>query len=165
MIDSNDVVIAISQSGETADTLAAVGACQKLWGIYIRHLQCRRFQHSPCHAHGSYIHVGPEIGVASTKAFTGQVTVLTMLALTLAKEKKTMDEGQYLAIVKELGHIPDKMEEVLKLNDRIAELPRYSPMHTTYLSGTRIQLSRSLGSALKLKEISYIHAEAILPPK
>lgn len=74
----------------------------------------------PCHAHGFLYPRGTGNRVASTKAFTGQVTVLTfMLALTLAKEKKTMDEGQYLAIVKELGHIPDKMKEVLKLNDRI----------------------------------------------
>ncbi len=79
-------------------------------------MQCGRFIYSPCITDtGSYIHVGPEIGVASTKAFTGQVTVLTMLALTLAKEKGTMDEEQYLAIVKELGHIPDKMKEILNL--------------------------------------------------
>ena len=114
VIDSNDVVIAISQSGETADTLAAVELA-KPWGIYIRHLQCRRFQHSPCHARVPYIHVGPEIGVASTKAFTGQVTVLYHAGPDACQREKTMDEGQYLAIVKELGHIPDKMEEVLKL--------------------------------------------------
>ena len=111
VIDSNDVVIAISQSGETADTLAAVELA-KSCGAFIYGI-CNAVGSSiPRATHtGSYIHVGPEIGVASTKAFTGQVTVLTMLALTLAKEKKTMDEGQYLAIVKELGHIPDKMKE------------------------------------------------------
>ena len=81
---------------------------------------------------GSYIHVGPEIGVASTKAFTGQVTVLTMLALALAREKHTVDEEQYLAIVRELGQIPEKMKEVLKLNDSIAEpFLKSSPMHAT----------------------------------
>ncbi|MEO4925045.1 SIS domain-containing protein, partial [Bacteroides uniformis] len=109
---------------------------------------------------GSYIHVGPEIGVASTKAFTGQVTVLTMLALTLAKEKKTMDEGQYLAIVKELGHIPDKMKEVLKLNDRIAELSKiFTYAHNFIYLGRGYSYPVALEGALKLKEISYIHAE------
>ena len=151
VIDSNDVVIAISQSGETADTLAAVELARNR-GAFIYGI-CNAVGSSiPRATHtGSYIHVGPEIGVASTKAFTGQVTVLTMLALTLAKEKKTMDEGQYLAIVKELGHIPDKMKEVLKLNDRIAELSKIHLCTQLYLSGTRIQLSRSLGRRLEVE--------------
>lgn len=98
--------------------------------------------------------------MASTKAFTGQVTVLTMLALTLAKEKKTMDEGQYLAIVKELGHIPDKMKEVLKLNDRIAELSKiFTYAHNFIYLGRGYSYPVALEGALKLKEISYIHAE------
>ena len=99
VIDSNDVVIAISQSGETADTLAAVELARNR-GAFIYGI-CNAVGSSiPRATHtGSYIHVGPEIGVASTKAFTGQVTVLTMLALTLAKEKKTMDEGQYLSLI------------------------------------------------------------------
>ena len=83
--------------------------------------------------------------MASTKAFTGQVTVLTMLALTLAREKRTIDETQYLAIVRELGQIPGKMKEVLKLNDRIAELPKSSLTHTILSIWTRLQLSRSVG--------------------
>ena len=115
VIDSKDVVIAISQSGETADTLAAVELARSR-GAFIYGI-CNAIGSSiPRATHtGSYIHVGPEIGVASTKAFTGQVTVLTMLALTLAKEKNTIDEGQFLAIVQELNRIPDKMKEVLKL--------------------------------------------------
>ena len=106
VIDSSDVVIAISQSGETADTLAAIELA-KSRGAFIYGI-CNAIGSSIPRATntGSYIHVGPEIGVASTKAFTGQVTVLTMLALTLAREKRTIDETQYLAIVRELGQIP-----------------------------------------------------------
>ena len=124
VIDSKDVVIAISQSGETADTLAAVELARS-HGAFIYGI-CNAIGSSiPRATHtGSYIHVGPEIGVASTKAFTGQVTVLTMLALTLAKEKNTIDEGQFLTIVQELNRIPDKMKEVLKLNGSIAELSK-----------------------------------------
>ena len=153
-------MIAISQSGETADTLAAVELARNR-GAFIYGI-CNAVGSSiPRATHtGSYIHVGPEIGVASTKAFTGQVTVLTMLALTLAKEKKTMDEGQYLAIVKELGHIPDKMKEVLKLNDRIAELSKiFTYAHNFIYLGRGYSYPVALEGALKLKEISYIHAE------
>ena len=124
VIDEHDVVIAISQSGETADTLAAVELA-KSRGAFIYGI-CNAIGSSiPRATHtGSYIHVGPEIGVASTKAFTGQVTVLTMLALTLAREKGTIDETQYLNIVRELNSIPGKMKEVLKLNDKLAELSK-----------------------------------------
>ena len=109
VIDGQDVVIAISQSGETADTLAAVELA-KSRGAFIYGI-CNAIGSSiPRATHtGSYIHVGPEIGVASTKAFTGQVTVLAMLALTLAKAKGTIDEQHYLSIVQELNHIPEKM--------------------------------------------------------
>ena len=119
VISSDDVVIAISQSGETADTLAAVKLAKQhncfIYGI------CNAIGSSIPRATdtGSYIHVGPEIGVASTKAFTGQVTVLTLLALALAKEKGTIKEETYLSIVKELSLIPEKMKETLQLNDRI----------------------------------------------
>lgn len=108
VIDEHDVVIAISQSGETADTLAAVELA-KSRGAFIYGI-CNAIGSSiPRATHtGSYIHVGPEIGVASTKAFTGQVSVLTMLALTLAKEKGTLDEAHYLTIVQELNNIPEK---------------------------------------------------------
>ncbi|GAE85971.1 glucosamine-fructose-6-phosphate aminotransferase [Bacteroides reticulotermitis JCM 10512] len=110
VIDEHDVVIAISQSGETADTLAAVELA-KSRGAFIYGI-CNAIGSSIPRATdtGSYIHVGPEIGVASTKAFTGQVTVLAMLALTLAKEKGTIDKAHYLDIVQELSHIPDKMK-------------------------------------------------------
>ena len=120
VVTDNDVVIAISQSGETADTLAAVKLA-KQHGAFIYGI-CNAIGSSIPRATdtGSYIHVGPEIGVASTKAFTGQVIVLTMLALALAKEKHTIDEDVYTKIVKGLSNIPEKMEETLKLNDRIS---------------------------------------------
>ena len=156
VIDGQDVVIAISQSGETADTLAAVELA-KSRGAFIYGI-CNVIGASiPRATHtGSYIHVGPEIGVASTKAFTGQVTVLAMLALTLAKAKGTIDERHYLSIVQELNHIPEKMKEVLKLNDTLAELSK-----TFTYAHNFIYLGRgySYPVALKLKEISYIHAE------
>ncbi len=160
VIGSNDVVIAISQSGETADTLAAVELA-KTRGAFIYGI-CNVIGSSiPRATHtGSYIHVGPEIGVASTKAFTGQVTVLTMLALTLAREKHTIDMDQYLSIVGELQKIPDKMREVLRLNDRIAQLAKiFTYAHNFIYLGRGYSYPVALEGALKLKEISYIHAE------
>ncbi|MBO5580726.1 MAG: glutamine--fructose-6-phosphate transaminase (isomerizing) [Prevotella sp.] len=160
VITKEDVVIAISQSGETADTLAAVqlakGAGAFIYGI------CNAIGSSIPRATdtGSYIHVGPEIGVASTKAFTGQVTVLTMLALALAKEKGTISSDDYMHIVKELHEIPAKIKEVLKLNDRIADLSRMFTYARNFLYlGRGFSYPVALEGALKLKEISYIHAE------
>lgn len=160
VIDEHDVVIAISQSGETADTLAAVELA-KSRGAFIYGI-CNAIGSSiPRATHtGSYIHVGPEIGVASTKAFTGQVTVLTILALTLAKEKGTIDEQTYLQIVRELAHIPQKMKEVLTLNKSISELSKtFTYAHNFIYLGRGYTYPVALEGALKLKEISYIHAE------
>ena len=160
VIDVQDVVIAISQSGETADTLAAVELA-KSRGAFIYGI-CNAIGSSiPRATHtGSYIHVGPEIGVASTKAFTGQVTVLAMLALTLAKAKGTIDEQHYLSIVQELNHIPEKMKEVLELNDTLAELSKtFTYAHNFIYLGRGYSYPVALEGALKLKEISYIHAE------
>lgn len=160
VIYPDDVVIAISQSGETADTLAAVELA-KSRGAFIYGI-CNAIGSSIPRATdtGSYIHVGPEIGVASTKAFTGQVTVLTMLALTLAKEKQSISEEQFLSIVKELNHIPGKMKEVLKMNDKIAELSKmFTYAHNFIYLGRGYSYPVALEGALKLKEISYIHAE------
>lgn len=160
VIDSSDVVIAISQSGETADTLAAIELA-KSRGAFIYGI-CNAIGSSiPRATHtGSYIHVGPEIGVASTKAFTGQVTVLTMLALTLAREKHTISEEEFLRIVKELNKVPEKMKEVLKLNDKIAELSKiFTYAHNFIYLGRGYSYPVALEGALKLKEISYIHAE------
>lgn len=160
VIDESDVVIAISQSGETADTLAAVELA-KSRGAFIYGI-CNVIGSSiPRATHtGSYIHVGPEIGVASTKAFTGQVTVLTMLALTLAREKQTIDEAHFLSVVHELSRIPEKMKKVLKLNDKIAELSKiFTYAHNFIYLGRGYSYPVALEGALKLKEISYIHAE------
>ena len=160
VIDSNDVVIAISQSGETADTLAAIELA-KSKGAFIYGI-CNSVGSSIPRVTdtGSYIHVGPEIGVASTKAFTGQVTVLAMLALTLAKEKQTIDDNEYLSIVKELSSIPEKMKDVLELNGEIAELSKiFTYAHNFIYLGRGFLFPVALEGALKLKEISYIHAE------
>ncbi len=160
VITKEDVVIAISQSGETADTLAAVQLAKEA-GAFIYGI-CNAIGSSIPRATdtGSYIHVGPEIGVASTKAFTGQVTVLTMLALALAKEKGTISNDDYMHIVKELHEIPTKIKEVLKLNDRIADLSRTFTYARNFLYlGRGFSYPVALEGALKLKEISYIHAE------
>ena len=160
VVGEGDVVIAISQSGETADTLAAVELAKKN-GAFIYGI-CNAIGSSiPRATHtGSYIHVGPEIGVASTKAFTGQVTVLTMLALALGKEMGTVDDETYQTIVRELNDIPKKMTEVLKLNDRIADLSRmFTYAHNFLYLGRGFSYPVAMEGALKLKEISYIHAE------
>lgn len=160
VIDSSDVVIAISQSGETADTLAAVNLAKDN-GAFVYGV-CNAIGSSIPRATdtGSYIHVGPEIGVASTKAFTGQVTVLLMLALALGKEKGTITNEQYSKIVSELCTVPEKMKSLLKLNDRISELSKTFTYASNFLYlGRGYNYPVALEGALKLKEISYIHAE------
>ena len=160
VVNSDDVVIAISQSGETADTLAAVKLA-KDHGAFVYGI-CNAIGSSIPRATdtGSYIHVGPEIGVASTKAFTGQVTVLAMLALALAKEKGTITDELYSSVVKELSVIPGKITKMLELNDRIAELSRTFTYARNFLYlGRGYNYPVALEGALKLKEISYIHAE------
>lgn len=160
VITKNDVVIAISQSGETADTLAAVKLARES-GAFVYGI-CNAIGSSIPRATdtGSYIHVGPEIGVASTKAFTGQVTVLAMFALALAKERGTICDDVYRSVVKELSVIPSKIEETLKLNERIASLSRIFTYAKNFLYlGRGYSYPVALEGALKLKEISYIHAE------
>lgn len=160
VVSDSDVVIAISQSGETADTLAAVDIAKKK-GAFIYGI-CNVIGASIPRATdtGSYIHVGPEIGVASTKAFTGQVTVLAMFALALAKEKNVIDDKVYSDAIKELWSIPEKMKTVLGLNNRIADLSRIFTYARNFLYlGRGYSYPVALEGALKLKEISYIHAE------
>lgn len=160
VVGRGDVVIAISQSGETADTLAAVELA-KSRGAFIYGI-CNAVGSSIPRATdtGSYIHVGPEIGVASTKAFTGQVTVLTMFALALADAKGTIARKDYLDIVKGLSEIPDKICEVLKVDDKVADLARMFTYARNFLYlGRGFGYPVALEGALKLKEISYIHAE------
>ena len=160
VIHEDDVVIAISQSGETADTLAAIELAKEK-GAFIYGI-CNAVGSSIPRITdtGSYIHVGPEIGVASTKAFTGQVTVLTMLALTLAKEKGSMADEKYLEVIRELTVIPAKIKKILISNPKIAELSRiFTFAHNFLYLGRGYSFPVALEGALKLKEISYIHAE------
>ena len=160
VINKDDVVIAISQSGETADTLAAIQLA-KSKGAFIFSIcnvvgaSIPRVSDSGC-----YTHVGPEIGVASTKAFTAQVAALTMLALCIGKEKGTIDEAQYLQIVRELGQIPAKIERVLGQDKLIADFAKiFSYAQNFIYLGRGYNFPVALEGALKLKEISYIHAE------
>lgn len=160
VVGPGDVVIAISQSGETADTLAAVELARER-GAFIYGV-CNAVGASiPRATHtGSYIHVGPEIGVASTKAFTGQVTVLTLFALALGAAKGTVAREEYVRTIEELANIPDKIREVLKLSDQLAELARtFTYAHNFLYLGRGYNYPVALEGALKLKEISYIHAE------
>ncbi len=160
VISSSDVVIAISQSGETADTLAAIDLAHSR-GAFVYGI-CNVVGSSIARAtdSGSYIHVGPEIGVASTKAFTGQVTVLLMFALSLAKETGTISSNDYVRIVESLYAIPDNMRKVLEQNDYIAGISRMFTYARNFIYlGRGYSFPIALEGALKLKEISYIHAE------
>ena len=161
IIEKDDIVIAISQSGETADTLAAVELA-KSKGAFVYGV-CNVVGSSiPRQTHsGSYTHVGPEIGVASTKAFTAQVITLSLMALAIAKLRGSLTPEDYEAKVAELATLPDKMEETLKMTNPVIE--KASPVFTyaknfIYL-GRGYNYPVALEGALKLKEISYIHAE------
>ena len=160
VINKDDIVIAISQSGETADTLAAIQLA-KSKGAFIFSIcnvvgaSIPRVSDSGC-----YTHVGPEIGVASTKAFTAQVVALTMLALCIGREKGTLSQENYLKIVRELGQIPDKIERVLGQNKRIADFAKTFTYAQNFIYlGRGYNFPVAMEGALKLKEISYIHAE------
>ena len=160
VVGKDDVVVAISQSGETADTLAAVQLAKER-GAFIYGI-CNAIGSSIPRATdtGTYIHVGPEIGVASTKAFTGQVTVLTMIALAMGDARGTIGRDDYLRVVKGLSEIPDKIREVLKTNDCVKDLARtFTYAHNFLYLGRGFSYPVALEGALKLKEISYIHAE------
>jgi len=160
VIDAQDVVIAISQSGETADTLAAISLAKERGAFIFGIVNAVGSSIARTTDTGTYIHVGPEIGVASTKAFTGQLTVLTMLALSLGKEKQTVSTAEYEEIVAELAVIPDKMERMLVFDKQIAELAKcYTYARNFIYLGRGYNFPVALEGALKLKEISYIHAE------
>jgi glutamine---fructose-6-phosphate transaminase (isomerizing) len=160
IIYEDDIVIAISQSGETADTLEAIKMA-KTRGATILGI-CNVVGSSiPRHTHGgSYTHAGPEIGVASTKAFTAQVTVLTLMALHIAFKKGTTAQSRYRQLLYELESIPKKVEQVLKLNDQIKYISEiYKDARNFLYLGRGYTFPVALEGALKLKEISYIHAE------
>ncbi len=160
IVNEKDVVIAISQSGETADTLAAIelakGRQALIYGICnVIGSSIARASHA-----GSYTHAGPEIGVASTKAFSAQVTILTLLALQLAQAKGTISQSRLRQILYELEQIPSKITEALEMNDKIKEIAaRYKDAHNFLYLGRGLSFPIALEGALKLKEISYIHAE------
>lgn len=160
VIYKDDVVIAISQSGETADTLAAIGLAKENGALVL----------GICNVVGSsipretnagvYTHAGPEIGVASTKAFTAQVTVLTMIAYLLGKNRKKLSNEKYKNLIDELKNIPEKIEQILKLNEQFKQIASlYKDSENSLYLGRGYLFPVALEGALKLKEISYIHAE------
>ena len=160
IIREGDFVIAISQSGETADTLAAIELA-KSKGAFIFGV-CNVVGSSISRASdaGAYTHAGPEIGVASTKAFTGQVSVLIMMALLIAQKKGTISDSRYHEVLVELESIPAKIEKVLKLNAQIEYIAeQYKDSRNFLYLGRGYNFPVALEGALKLKEISYIHAE------
>ncbi len=160
IISENDVVIAISQSGETADTLAALELAKRMGALTFGICNVVGSSIARVTDAGSYIHAGPEIGVASTKAFTGQVTLLSLLALSLANEKGTISRSQYQEYITELGQIPAKVKAALSCNERVKEISTkiQNTTNALYL-GRGYNFPVALEGALKLKEISYIHAE------
>jgi glucosamine--fructose-6-phosphate aminotransferase (isomerizing) len=160
VIHNGDVIIAISQSGETADTMVAIEKAKEQ-GAFILGIvnvvgsSIARISHA-----GAYTHAGPEIGVASTKAFTAQLAVLTMIALKIAKEKDTIDHTRYMHLLGELHAIPDKVKEILQTSGTIQKLAlKYMDAKDALFLGRGYNFPVALEGALKLKEISYIHAE------
>ncbi|NWJ52569.1 MAG: glutamine--fructose-6-phosphate transaminase (isomerizing) [Bacteroidetes bacterium] len=160
LIYKDDVVIAISQSGETADTLAAIELAKESGATIIGICNVVGSSISRATHAGSYTHAGPEIGVASTKAFTAQVTLLTLMALMIGKRRGTITDERYSQLLHDLGQIPEKVKQVLQLNDQIKLIAELfvTARHFLYL-GRGINFPVALEGALKLKEISYIHAE------
>jgi len=160
VVNPGDVIIAISQSGETADTLVAIEKAKEqgafIFGVVnVVGSSIARTSHA-----GAYTHAGPEIGVASTKAFTAQLTVLTMIALKIAIEKKTIDQKRYLHLLNELQEMPEKVRLALKLDSHIKTLAlKYKDATDFLYLGRGYNFPVALEGALKLKEISYIHAE------
>lgn len=160
VISEKDFVIAISQSGETADTLAAIELAKSkgatIFGVCnVVGSSIPRATHAGC-----YTHAGPEIGVASTKAFTAQISVLTMMALKLGYQRGTLSESRYMQLLSELETIPSKVERALKLNDKIKVIAaEFKDSRNFLYLGRGYNFPVALEGALKLKEISYIHAE------
>lgn len=160
IIYEDDVVIAISQSGETADTLAAIELAKSKGATIIGICNVVGSSIARATHAGSYTHAGPEIGVASTKAFTAQVTILTMMAMMIAESKGTLSKSRFHQLVAELDSIPGKVEQTLKVNEKIIEIARkYKDARNALYLGRGYNYPVAMEGALKLKEISYIHAE------
>ncbi len=160
IITEKDIVIAISQSGETADTLAAMQLARQKGALIYSICNVVGSTIARTADAGSYTHAGPEIGVASTKAFTSQVTVLVLMALLLAKKKGTISATRFQQLLIELDNIPEKVEEALSYSEKIRDMARVFTYSRNFLYlGRGINFPVALEGALKLKEISYIHAE------
>jgi glucosamine--fructose-6-phosphate aminotransferase (isomerizing) len=160
ILNENDVVIAISQSGETADTLAALELAKSKGATILGICNVVGSSIARITDAGSYTHAGPEIGVASTKAFTAQVTVLTLMALSLAHKKGTISESKFRQLLAELEAIPDKVKRVLETDADIEKISAiYKDAANALYLGRGSSFPVALEGALKLKEISYIHAE------
>jgi glucosamine--fructose-6-phosphate aminotransferase (isomerizing) len=160
IIYPDDIVIAISQSGETADTLAAIEMAKSKGATVLGICNVVGSSIARATHGGSYTHAGPEIGVASTKAFTAQVTVLTLMALEMAKARGTMSQSRFRQFLYEVEALPTKIEEVLKLNNKLREIAfRVKDSRNALYLGRGVSFPVALEGALKLKEISYIHAE------
>lgn len=160
IISEDDVVIAISQSGETADTLAAIDLAKSKGATIIGICNVVGSSIARATHAGSYTHAGPEIGVASTKAFTAQVTVLTLMALRFAQLKGVIPKARFMQLLHEMEQIPEKVEKVLKSNGLINEIAeKYKDVNNFLYLGRGYNFPVALEGALKLKEISYIHAE------
>ncbi|MBQ6556733.1 MAG: glutamine--fructose-6-phosphate transaminase (isomerizing), partial [Bacteroidales bacterium] len=160
IIYKDDIVIAVSQSGETADTLAAIELARKAGAFAYGINNVIGSSIARATDSGTYIHVGPEIGVASTKAFTGQVTVMTMMALVIAKAKGTITDEYYHEVASSLLKLPELIEKVLKLDGKISEMAKIFTYARNFIYlGRGYNYPTALEGALKLKEISYIHAE------
>lgn len=160
VIHEGDIVIAISQSGETADTLAAIELAKSKGAIILGIVNVVGSSISRITHEGAYLHTGPEIGVASTKAFTGQLSVLTMITLSVAHKKGTITQTRYKELLVELSNIPSKIKEVLDNNVVVEEIAeRFKDAKNFIYLGRGYNFPVALEGALKLKEISYIHAE------
>jgi glucosamine--fructose-6-phosphate aminotransferase (isomerizing) len=160
VIHPGDVIIAISQSGETADTIVAIDKAKQNGAFIFGLVNVVGSSIARISDAGAYTHAGPEIGVASTKAFTAQLAVLTMMALKIAKEKGTIDNTRYMHLIGELHAVPEKVKEVLELNGQVKKLAeKYKDAKDALYLGRGYNFAVALEGALKLKEISYIHAE------
>lgn len=160
IINKGDIIIAVSQSGETADTLVAIEKAKEQGAIIFGIVNAVGSSIARISHGGAYTHAGPEIGVASTKAFTGQLAVLTMMALKVAKEKGTIADDKYLSLLSELESIPEKVDNLLKNATAIKSIAeKYKDANDALFLGRGYNFPIALEGALKLKEISYIHAE------
>ncbi|HMU10082.1 MAG TPA: glutamine--fructose-6-phosphate transaminase (isomerizing) [Ferruginibacter sp.] len=160
IINKGDIIVAISQSGETADTLVAIEQAKKNGAIIFGIVNVVGSSIARISDGGAYTHAGPEIGVASTKAFTGQLAVLTMMALKVAYEKKTISEERYRSLLIELESVPEKVSAVLKSAEAVKKIAeKYKGAGDALFLGRGYNFPIALEGALKLKEISYIHAE------